>query len=106
MVYYVSVRRILRPSVVNSSLEYFITLKKSRNPYIASSIVTLEGKEDGGKGRGDNIFSKGNSRSIIYNTQYIMIYDTIYKTVSHILEGKRMHRDEIASFLKIFCYIM
>ena len=35
-----------------------------------------------------------------------MIYDTIYKTVSHILEGKRMHRDEIASFLKIFCYIM
>lgn len=64
MVYYVSVRRILRPSVVNSSLEYFITLKKSRNPYIASSIVTLEGKEDGGKGRGENIFSKGNSRSI------------------------------------------
>lgn len=67
MVYYVSVRRILRPSVVNSSLEYFITLK-SINPYIASSTVTLEGKEDGGKGRGENIFSKGNSRSIIYNT--------------------------------------
>lgn len=67
MVYYVSVRRTLRPSVVNSALEYFITLKKSRNPCISSPTVTLEGKEDGGKGRGENIFSKGNSRSI-FNT--------------------------------------
>ena len=67
MVCYVSIRRILRPSVVKSALEYFITLKKCRNQYILSPTITLEGKKDGGKGRGENIFSKGNSRSI-YNT--------------------------------------